>query len=151
MYLLLAMLGLRCCVQASSRCGAWGLLSSCSAWASHCGSFSCCRTWALGSVGWIIVCMGLVALWSFWTRNWTCVPCIGRQILNHQTTREVFYFSKDIMDGSLRMLFPASWHRDQGDLLGIFPSPSDPIPWSNLLSTSPPDLRQVLGTGRGRK
>ena len=51
MYLLLATLGLRCCVQASFRCGEWGLLSSFGAWASHCGSFSCCRTWALGSVG----------------------------------------------------------------------------------------------------
>ena len=32
--------------------------------------------------------MGLVALWhvgSFWTRGWTCVPCIGRQILYHCT------------------------------------------------------------------
>ena len=25
---------------------------------------------------------------SSWTRNWTHVPCIGRQILNHWTTRE---------------------------------------------------------------
>ena len=28
--------------------------------------------------------------WSnLWTRDWTCVSCIGRQILNHWTTREV--------------------------------------------------------------
>ena len=36
--------------------------------------------------------MGLVAPWhvgSSWTKNWTCVPCIGRWILNHCTTREV--------------------------------------------------------------
>ena len=36
--------------------------------------------------------MGLVALWhvgSSRTRDRTCVPCIGRQILNHWTTREV--------------------------------------------------------------
>ena len=26
---------------------------------------------------------------SSWTRDLTCVPCIGRQILNHWTTREV--------------------------------------------------------------
>ena len=35
--------------------------------------------------------MGLVALWhlvSSRTRARTCVPCIGRQILNHCTTRE---------------------------------------------------------------
>ena len=36
--------------------------------------------------------MGLVAprhVGSSWTRAQTCVPCIGRQILNHCTTREV--------------------------------------------------------------
>ena len=26
---------------------------------------------------------------SSWTRDWTCVPCIGRKILNHWTIREV--------------------------------------------------------------
>ena len=34
---------------------------------------------------------GLVArthVGSSWTRDQICVPCIGRQILNHQTTRE---------------------------------------------------------------
>ena len=34
------------------------------------------------------LCTGLVALWhvgSSQTRNRTCVPCIGRQILNHST------------------------------------------------------------------
>ena len=36
--------------------------------------------------------VGLVALWhvwSSWTRNRTCIPFIGRQTLNHWTTREV--------------------------------------------------------------
>ena len=36
--------------------------------------------------------MGLVApqhVGSSRTRDWTCVPCIGRQILNHCVTREV--------------------------------------------------------------
>ena len=42
----LAALGLRCCVQAFSSCGEWGLLSSCSKQASHCGAFSC-GAWAL--------------------------------------------------------------------------------------------------------
>ena len=35
--------------------------------------------------------MGLVAPWhvgSSWTTAWTHVPCIGRRILNHCTTRE---------------------------------------------------------------
>ena len=39
----LALLGLYYCAQAASRCGEWGLLSSCSARASHCCGFSCCR------------------------------------------------------------------------------------------------------------
>ena len=36
--------------------------------------------------------MSLVALRhveSSWTRDQTCIPCIGRQILNHCATREV--------------------------------------------------------------
>ena len=36
--------------------------------------------------------MDLAAPWhvgSSWTRDRTCVPCIGRQILNHWTIREV--------------------------------------------------------------
>ena len=40
-YLFLAALGLRCCVQAFSSCSKWGLLSSCGVWTSHCGGFSC--------------------------------------------------------------------------------------------------------------
>ena len=39
--------------------------------------------------------MGLVALWhvkNSWARDRTCVPCIGRWILNHWTTREVPQF-----------------------------------------------------------
>ena len=45
--------------------------------------------WCVGSV---VVCTGLVAsrhVGSFRTRDWTCVPCIGRWILNHWKTREV--------------------------------------------------------------
>ena len=34
-----------------SSCSEQGLLSSCGAWASHCGGFSCCRAWALGYTG----------------------------------------------------------------------------------------------------
>ena len=32
-------------------CEQQGLLSSCSAWVSHCGGFSCCGAWTLGCVG----------------------------------------------------------------------------------------------------
>ena len=34
-----------------SRCGKWGLLSSCGAQASQCSGFSCCRPQALGCTG----------------------------------------------------------------------------------------------------
>ena len=36
---------------------------------------------------------------SFWTRDWTCVPCLERQILNHWATREV-----------ARHFFKNTWH-----------------------------------------
>ena len=41
------------------------------------------------------LCLGLVALRYVeysWTRDQTCVPCIARQILNHWTTRKVYFF-----------------------------------------------------------
>ena len=81
-----------------------GATVHCSAWASHCGGFSCCGAWAqarslqqLRLVGsraqaqqlWRT---GLVAPWhvgSSRTMARTRVPCIGRWILNHCTTREV--------------------------------------------------------------
>ena len=50
-------------------------------------------------------CMGFVAprhVGSSWTRNQTHVPCIGRQILNHQTTRAVqaclFYVHYSVLE-----------------------------------------------------
>ena len=52
-------------------------------------TFSICDAWAPGQFLWY---MGLIALrlkGSSWTRNQTHVPCIGRHILNHWTTREV--------------------------------------------------------------
>ena len=42
-YLFLAALGLCCCLGAFSGCSERGLLSTCSAWASHCSGFCCCR------------------------------------------------------------------------------------------------------------
>ena len=50
----------------------------------------------LQSTGSIDVPTGLAAPWHegpSQTRDWTCVPCIGRQILNHWTTREVLQHS----------------------------------------------------------
>ena len=97
-YLFLAALGLRCCARA---------FSSCCAWASHCGGFSCCGERALGTRAqqlWLagsrmqaqqLWRTGLVALrhvGSSRTRARTCVPCIGRWILNHCATREAPFF-----------------------------------------------------------
>ena len=44
-------LGLCCCAGFSLAVVEWGLLSSCSQQASHCGGFSCCGAWALGHGG----------------------------------------------------------------------------------------------------
>jgi len=70
----------------------WGLFSSCGVWPPHCGGFSPCRAQAPEhGLQWLWL-SGLVALWhvgSSQTRDQTCVPCTGRQILNHWTTREV--------------------------------------------------------------
>ena len=99
-YLLLAALGLCCCTWALYSCSGPGLLSSCGVWASHRSVFSCCRALALGRSGFssyctwaqLFSCTGLIVLWnvgSSWTRDQTWVPCTGRWILNHWTTREV--------------------------------------------------------------
>ena len=55
--LFLAVLGLCRYVQAFSSCSDWGLLSSCSAQASHCCGFSCYGAWALGCVGFSSCCI----------------------------------------------------------------------------------------------
>ena len=49
----------------------------------------------------LLWCMDLAALWhvgSSWTRDPIHVPCIGRWILNHRTTREapVIFFIKSV-------------------------------------------------------
>ena len=47
--------------------------------------------WARAQELWIL---GLAAPWhveSFLTRDQTLISCIGRWILNHRTTREVFF------------------------------------------------------------
>ena len=83
-----------------------GGYSHCGAWASHCGGFSCCAARALGAWASVIAARALSScdLWalecrlsscgarhvgSSQTRAQTCVPCTGRQILNHRATREV--------------------------------------------------------------
>ena len=82
-----------------------GATLHCGARASHCGGFSCCGAWALGTRASVVVVRGfgsgvwaqqlwrtgLVAPWhvgSSRTRARTRVPCVGRRILNHCATRE---------------------------------------------------------------
>ena len=99
-YLLLAVLGLRCCATAFTCCGerGWGGYSS-----LQCAGFSwwLLLLWSTGSrrAGFSscgaraqqLWRTGLVALrhaGSSRTRAGTRVPCIGRRILNHCATRE---------------------------------------------------------------
>ena len=96
--LFLAVLGLCCCKKT---------FSSCDDWASHFSDFSCCRAWALGHKLQQLQYMGLVApqhVESPLARNWTHIPCTGRQILNHCTIRETlqiifdyFYFHRNLL------------------------------------------------------
>ena len=62
-------------------CSEWGLFSRCG-----CGLFTAAASF--------IVEHGLSCLCHVgpsWTRDWTHVPCISRQTLNHWTTREVSF------------------------------------------------------------
>ena len=88
-YLYLAALGLLCYAEAFSNCGEWGLLCSCGSRASHCSGFSSRRAQALGHVG----LAALMYVGSSRTRDQTRVPCTGRHILNHYTTKDTFIYS----------------------------------------------------------
>ena len=101
-----------------SSCSKQGLLSSCGPWASHCSDFSYCGAWVqqLGS-------KGPVAprhVESSWTRDQTHVPCFGRQIPNHWSTREVLFL---VFQGTLIMFsivaMPIYIPTNSG---GVFPS-----------------------------
>ena len=70
-------LGLHCCTRAFSSCSEQGLLFHCGSWAFYC-------VW---STGWVAP----RHVGSSRTREGTCVPCIGRQILNRRTTREILH------------------------------------------------------------
>ena len=78
-YLFWAALCLCRCMQA---------FSVCSVQASHHGGFSCYGEQALGSAGSVVVAHRHEE--SSRTRDRTCAPYTGRQILNHWTTREVY-------------------------------------------------------------
>ena len=94
-YIHMAALGLRCCAQAFSSCGKWGLLC-CGALASYCSGFSRCGARALGTLASALWSMGLVALrhgGSSWTRDGTCIAFITRWIPNHWTITVVPRFN----------------------------------------------------------
>ena len=85
------------------------------AWASHCGSFSCSGVWARGTWASTVAASrlstcGLWALlprdkWSFHGPGMGCVPCVGRWILTHHTTRGVlFYYFCNLIDLSLTLM-----------------------------------------------
>ena len=87
-------MGLCCCTWAFFSCDGWELLSRCGAQASRFGGFSCCGARAQGSgLQWLWQ-RGLVAPWhvgSSWTRDQTCVSCIGRQILKQESPKSSFF------------------------------------------------------------
>ena len=102
-----AALGLCCCAWAFLQSWRAGATLRCSAQASHCGGFSYCKAWALGTWAqqlWLMGSreqaqqlwrMGLVAprhVGSSRTRAQTHVPCIGRRVLNYCATREAHFF-----------------------------------------------------------
>ena len=68
--------------------------------------------WVFAVVCWLSSC----DVWAYlprdmWdlsslTRDWTCTPCIGTQLLNHWTTREV---PKLILELSKIQRLPSSW------------------------------------------
>ena len=73
-----------------------GAALHCGGQASHRGGFSCCGAQALGCWASVAVAHGLVAprhVGSSWIRDRTCALCIGRQMLNHWTTREALFHS----------------------------------------------------------
>ena len=84
-YLLLTVLGLHCCKRRAGTTLQWQR-------GAHCSAFFHCVSWAPGVRPQQSQRMGLAAPWhveSSQTRDQTSVPCIGRQILNHWTTRKV--------------------------------------------------------------
>ena len=87
--------GLCCCVWAFSSCSKPGQLSSCSAQASHCSGFSCCRAQALGAWASLAVALGLscfTACWIFQDQESNLCPLhwsVDSQALDHQGSPKI--------------------------------------------------------------
>ena len=88
-----------------------GATLRCDARASHCGGFSRCGAWALGSRTSVVVAWGLSSCGArayLLRGTWdlpgarTRVLCIGSQILNHYATREVPSLLLDLDTYSIR-------------------------------------------------
>ena len=97
---------------------------SCGSRVSLYGGFSCCGAWAVGRLGFgscgsrdlgcRLNSWGLVALQhvgSSWTRDQTCVSCIGRWILYHWAIKEalkimLFFFPSSISSFPAILLGP---------------------------------------------
>ena len=73
LFILLAVLGLRCCTQVFSSFGEQGLLPSCGAWASHCSGFYY-GAWVLGTQAAVIVTHELssCSLWALEHERSSC-------------------------------------------------------------------------------
>ena len=90
-YLFMAVLGLRFCARAFLQLWQAGATLHRGARASHYRGLSCCGAQAPDAQAQRLWLTGVVAprhVGSSQTRARTRVPCIGRQILNHCTTRE---------------------------------------------------------------
>ena len=94
-FIFLAALGLHCCMPAFSRCGEPGLLSVVVSGLLMVVASLVAEHRLQGMRAQQLWCMGLVAPWhagSSSTRDQTCIPCIGRQILIHCTTGQSLLF-----------------------------------------------------------
>ena len=87
-------LGFRCWLWVFFSCGEWGLILLWSTGSRH-SSFSRCSTWAqqlwLKGSSWHMSLVALHHVESSHTRDRTRVPCLGRRILIHCSTRKVPY------------------------------------------------------------
>ena len=89
-YLLMAVLGLHCCMQVFSSCSDRGLLCNCSERASHCVGSLIAEHTLLSKVSVVVaheLCCS-IACGIFQGKGSNLCPCIGRLILNHWTTKK---------------------------------------------------------------
>ena len=100
-FLFLAVLGLRFCARAFLQLQQAGATLHRGARASHYRSLSCCGAQAPDAQAqqlWLTGPAALRHVGFSQTRARTCVPCIGRQILNHCATREAPIRSYSLTD-----------------------------------------------------